>query len=485
LSTPSAAAAKIKLNYQSNGVVLPDVTRLIDNPMVKIDEVSDDSNSDRMLGYMKSFSRSTSPAVLSASSSQVSLSQEDSRFRSRLNSAKEDYHVPVRVNQINQNAANPRSEKVQYASLMKELQKAIVNKKDTDMNTSKTNSKASSRQDSEAKSSDTEFSRELEAALQMIQDLESPNVDTPSENKLRNPNSNRRASRSPSEDSDKTLSAVGSIAEVAITSPEKLLCRHGYQTCHYCQFNTSDTPDQEKIRAAMIGKIRENPVVVRNGNGNRVVIHCDSQSTSGYSSPTHSNRHSPEVWSHSNGVSTNTSSTNRSDYKCRSNCQTDIYPIRNAKSTSVVNLCTKDDKSQKMKSVTLVNICGDNEFIDAYREPVKMSFTQNDANNQNVNLTSGTPVRKSMSMTTSTASVTPLTTLGNVKSLLRKKRMWRDETPKFSPNLEAAILKSESLAYLSENELVERYEENLKIRRQIEQRVQQQLGIPWIEEDSI
>lgn len=48
---------------------------MVENPVVNIEEASDDStsNSDRKLCYMKSFSRSQSPMVLSASSSQISL----------------------------------------------------------------------------------------------------------------------------------------------------------------------------------------------------------------------------------------------------------------------------------------------------------------------------------------------------------------------------------------------------------------------------
>lgn len=130
-------------------------------------------------------------------------------------------------------------EKVQYASLMKELQKAIVSKKEPPSVTSpqsntsdsatasdeKTqNSKSSSRSDG-TKNSDADFSKELEAALQLIQDLESPNtIETPSETKspLDGGGPTRalavwRNSSDASEESEKTLSAVGSLAE--ITSP--------------------------------------------------------------------------------------------------------------------------------------------------------------------------------------------------------------------------------------------------------------------------
>lgn len=130
-------------------------------------------------------------------------------------------------------------EKVQYASLMKELQKAIVNKKEPSNITSpqsntsdsattasddKTHtSKSSSRSDG-TKNSDADFSKELEAALQLIQDLESPNtIETPSETKSPLDGGQPRAlavwrkNSDGSEGSEKTLSAVGSLAE--ITSP--------------------------------------------------------------------------------------------------------------------------------------------------------------------------------------------------------------------------------------------------------------------------
>lgn len=121
---------------------------------------------------------------------------------------------------------------------MKELQKAIVNKKEPSSITSPQSntsdsatasddknptSKSSSRSEG-TKNSDADFSKELEAALQLIQDLESPNtIETPSETKSPQNGGQTRAltvwrnSSDGSEGSEKTLSAVGSLAE--ITSP--------------------------------------------------------------------------------------------------------------------------------------------------------------------------------------------------------------------------------------------------------------------------
>lgn len=215
----------------ANGVP-PELPNVIDNPVVHIEEASDDSasasNSDRKLYYMKSFSRSASPVVLSASSSQLSLNANSSThqapiyecleklteptiYRSRLNSAlsnrdedsEPEYQLPSQQQaQHSQHktsrveCVSPMAEKVQYASLMKELQKAIVNKKEPVVQTppsksdsfasdSKSSSKQDSRSSRSEKNSDAEFSKELEAALQLIQDLESPNtIETPSEPKV-------------------------------------------------------------------------------------------------------------------------------------------------------------------------------------------------------------------------------------------------------------------------------------------------------------
>ncbi|XP_065339658.1 uncharacterized protein LOC135939288 [Cloeon dipterum] len=77
-------------------------------------------------------------------------------------------------------AATP-SGKYQYASLMMELEQAIQNKKDDDEEGSPVGS-GSTDPSTLKDNSDTEFSKELEAALQMLQDLGSPNtIETPSE----------------------------------------------------------------------------------------------------------------------------------------------------------------------------------------------------------------------------------------------------------------------------------------------------------------
>ncbi|EFA12608.2 hypothetical protein TcasGA2_TC006849 [Tribolium castaneum] len=375
--TPKPKSKKLQ-----NGVV-SDTTHLIDNPVVHIEEASDDSNSnsDRKLCHMRSFSRSASP-VLSGGSSRVNLHQSstnppiydclESIYRTRLNTGPRDeehYQAPQAMVLRRVESVSPHAEKVQYASLMKELQRAIVSKKEPSVTSPSSDSKSSSKT-----SSDAEFSKELEAALQLIQDLESPNtIETPSVKER--PLAVWQTSGS---ESEKTLSAVGSLAEIA--SPE------GAPT-----------------------------------NGKPAVP--DSQSTSGYSSPSHPT----PSWS-------TTSSLNGSS--------TDMaYSIHNAHSGTVISLYSQVNPQCKGKSVTLVNINGD-----------------------------PTPIHDAVS--TKSGEKNP-----GWRSLLRKKK----QPPKLCPELEGAIIKSESLAYLSELELLARHQRNKEIQREIEERVIQQLGTPRTE----
>lgn len=447
-----------------------DTAHLIGNPVVQIEEASDDStsNSDRKLNYMKSFSRCASPVVLSASSSQLSLNvnsinnppiyeclerlTEASVYRSRLNSAlsnKEEeeshYQSPQQQGMFKRiEAITPQGEKVQYASLMKELQKAIVSKKETDVTSpqstsestttsekTQTNSKSSSRHESsrtDGKNSDAEFSKELEAALQLIQDLESPNtIETPSE-----PKSSFEAKdvrplavwrSNDASDSEKTLSAVGSLAE--LTSP--------ITECHpeLCTFKPS-----------------------LHGKGARVIVHCDSQSTSGYSSPTHkSSSHTPN-WSTASSVNGSNNDLGK----------TLSYSIHNTKSTAVISLYSQDTLRYKGKSITLVNISGNNEPLIDKSNTIHSTtqLTERDLENNNYKSSPADNQSASKNKVVRRSS-SGAGGVWNVKSILRKKK--QQGLPKLCPELEGAIVKSESLAYLSELELLARHQRNKDIER--------------------
>ncbi|CAG9761776.1 unnamed protein product [Ceutorhynchus assimilis] len=365
---------------------------------------------------MKSFSRSASPVILSASSSQISLNNynpvptnnppiyeylekltEPQIYRSRLNTAVSNKSQEAEDSCQSQNIMTRRSdavspqvvEPVQYASLMKELQRAIVCKKEPPSVTSPL-----SNSESHSKSSDAEFSKELEAALQLIQDLESPNTaETPFDPPISRPLT--------VSDSEKTLSALGSMNEIA--SPP-------------------------------IGK----------GTNRVLVRYPDSQSTSGYSSPSH-------------GPTPNWSTTSSINGSNQDIVRPVSYHIHNDKSSTVISLYTNNDHS-KGKSVTLVNISG----------PIHNSTLVN------------CPSPKLPHEPLIVSKPDPATGLWNVKSLLRKKK----QVARLCPELESAIIKSESLAYLSEVELMARARRNEQIQRQIEERVSQQLGVPRTESES-
>lgn len=384
---------------------------------------------------MKSFSPSASPVILSASSSQISLNTssnppiyeclekltEPTLYRSRLNSALSNkgeeephYHAPQQLMQ-KRTTPSPRVEKVQYASLMKELQNAIVCKKEpssvsppSKSDSEKTTSKSSSRHESSrsGKSSDVEFSKELEAALQLIQDLESPNtIETPSEPKssIDGKESQPLAVWQDASESEKTLSAVGSLAEIA--SPIE------------CQAELYTFKPAHGKSAAV------------------VVVNSNSQSTSGYSSPTHkSDTHTlTPNWSTTSSVS----DTGNSDPSTG-------YSIHNTKSTAVISLYSHDNPQSKYKSVSLVTISGNNDTVSKNKKQIPYPDI-------------------ATAKESYVSSPVPKTESGvwNVKSLLRKKT----PIPQLCPELEGAIIKSESLAYLTERELLARHQRNTNIRR--------------------
>ncbi|VEN34400.1 unnamed protein product [Callosobruchus maculatus] len=437
-----------------NGIV-KETSHLIDNPVVQIEEASDDSNSgrsDRKLCYMKSFSRSQSPVALSsASSSQVSLDAppphegaasdivtavvsppaiyqclekltEPTIYRTRLNTAlsskDEDYYqAPQAIVMRKVEATSPRVEKVQYASLMKELQKAIISKKDppsvtspqsnaSDSDKTHTTSKSSSRSEGQ-KSSDADFSKELEAALQLIQDLESPNtVETPSDavkSPLVPPSGAALAvwrGSDVSESSDKTLSAVGSLAEM--TSPMS----DGQPAGMTELLKAHQQAEVKGIVAAPTGWPLWN-------HGSIPVHYPDSQSTSGYSSPTQG---PTPNWS-------TTSSVSGSNPELKPTS----YSIRNTDSSTVISLYSSTPIPAKSRSVTMVKITSD--------EPRQQTLT-------------------------TFRPQPPPQSNWKLNSLLRKKKHVG-----LPPELESAIIKSESLAYLTDLELLARHQRNQEMQR--------------------
>lgn len=449
---------KLDLDIDTTGT-FQDKAHLIDNPVVHIEEASDDStsNSDRKLCHMKSFSPSASPLVLSASSSQLSLNQtpqpvpiyeclekltNPAIYRQRLNSTlsnKSDnephYHTPQTI-MVRRTTPSPKIETVQYASLMKELQKAIVNKKEpspgtppskSDSATSKSSSRHESSRSAKS-SSDAEFSKELEAALQLIQDLESPNtIDTPSEPKssldgkdIQHPLAVWKDNTNSENNSEKTLSPSDSITE--LTSPI-IECQPELYTF---KPSTSTTAGQQ-------GKTMD-------------VIIVNSASTSGYCSPNQKSVNHTPNWSTTSSIS----DIGNSDQSSKT------YTIHNTKSTAVISLYSQDASHKNLKSVSLVTITGNNDTISKIKDhPIHSSTTLIEGENNNNNKSKIDNDDDDIDSNNNTNNSNKKA-ISYVKSLLRKKKT----IPKLRPELEDAIVKSESLAYLTENELVARHQRN-------------------------
>lgn len=495
------------------------------NPIVHVEPVSDESNGDRSLNYMKSFSRTPSPVGVSESSSQDSSFNnppiyeclerltEPALYRSRLNTAislnaeQNYYQSPRSARALNiENgptvlAIRPRSEtftkerlssegmdpteKVQYASLMVELQQAFQSKKDKfqqptspkslcesftvedfsdkTQSESKTSSCHESSQDTsqrtDKKGSDAEFSKELEAALQLIQDLESPNtIETPSETCR-------------SLDGVEVMLPGGSVPVVSVKWRDSD-ASESTKTLSEC-VSPVDLPEEEGKGTSLV-------VVAPTGSG--------SQSSSGYSSPSPGNSKRPTPFS-SKAPSVSGSSNNLAGEQQLS------YAIHNTGSASIISLFSPSG-SHKRKSVTSISgleVPRDKEASSSQTEPnnnhiykklvprihhpetiietcISESIVPDDHTGALISPNSTDTVKQNN-------EVSPQSTLGstssrwNVKSLLRKKT----SPPVLTPELEGAIFKSESLAYLTELELLARHARNKSIQRQIEQRVQQQI----------
>ncbi|XP_067001143.1 serine-rich adhesin for platelets isoform X2 [Anabrus simplex] len=537
---------------------IADQKMFVVNPIVHVEPVSDESNGDRSLNYMKSFSRTPSPAGVSESSSQDSSFNppiyeclerltEPALYRSRLNTAislnaEQNYYQSPRSSETHSSeiipalhTTRPRSEtftkerlvvgegmdtneKVQYASLMVELQQAFRSKKDKftqptspkSMSESLTvedisdktqsESKASSCHESsqdtsqrtDKKGSDAEFSKELEAALQLIQDLESPNtIETPSE-----------TCRS----IDGGVLPGGSVPIVSVKWRDSD-ASESTKTLSEC-VSPVDLPEEEEAPTTTSSTTE----IPQQGKGTSIIVVAPtgsgSQSSSGYSSPSPGNSKRPTPFS-SKAPSVSGSSGNLATAD-----QTLSYAIRNSGSAAIISLFSPSGTLQR-KSVT--SISGP-EVITDKKPPREASSSRNDtirikveSNNNHVykrivppahhpetiieasvnetvvsnskkELSNGVVGSQNGTNTTLTSGknnseVSPQSTLGssssrwNVKSLLRKKT----SPPVLTPELESAIFKSESLAYLTELELLARHARNKSIQRQIEQRVQQQI----------
>lgn len=162
------------------------------------------------------------------------------------------------VSGSNQSSISMQQEDSQYASMLAELEQSLIEKKiqaTNNMSPDDTSTSTDKFGSSKSSSKDLEFSKELEAALQLIQDLE-----TPSEGPADDAQAaiSARVARS---ESEKTLSAA-----ISLPSPE--------QGPYKLQTPEAQTPQNGKHDDS------------RNSTTTNVIhIEPSSQSTSGYSSP--------------------------------------------------------------------------------------------------------------------------------------------------------------------------------------------------------
>lgn len=199
------------------------------------------------------------------------------------------------------------------------------------------------------------------------------------------------------------------------------------------------------------------------GKGARVLVrYPDSQSTSGYSSPSH-------------GPTPNWSTTSSINGSNNDILKPVSYHIHNAKSTTVISLYSQPTDHSRGKSVTLVKISGESDPLHNHSKTIDETPIHS-----STLVSQGTPYpyTKDLSLRLEPASVEPIpiTTSSShsqskhtennhvgIWSLLRKKK--NCTYPKLCPELEGAIIKSESLAYLSEVELLARARRNEEIQR--------------------
>lgn len=383
-------------------------------PIVLV-EGSDASNSDRQLPFMTSFSRTPSPVPGTSdgdSSSQCSNPPaiyeclerltEPSVYRARLNTA-----IGTNVDRVSP-SVSPRphsavfSDRVHYASLMMELNKTIETKFPPRSQTAshRDSRRPSGREEMVQNSvSDVEFSKELEAALQLIQDLESPNTtETPSEGPSFVENEPNKAL---SAGKQCVIHNEGNKTIISLKAPKKYT-----SIVTIVPSENSDFTGQENTKELTMdtyGRIK-NTKDLDSRKGNRT----ESE------------------------TKTFDSRITIPDIKYRLVDSTDILiPPQSGRGRPLI----------KHKS---------------FKE-----FSGVEYNNNNIHKSSKNSISRSISLTEKDTNSLTRTRFPFLKTLLKRK----SSQYKLSPELESAILKSESLAHLSELELIARYNQNQLLRR--------------------
>lgn len=395
----------------------------LDNPgviTVQVNTAAEDGNEvDRQLNHMKTFYRTPSRCGLSHQSSFSSIPPiyeclerltQPKVYMSRLDiyrTANEEISRPVSAS--SDYPKPPHSpdpgDNVHYAALVAELEKTLDKKKDSRPGSSTLASASESfsgevanhmetHRGERQRGSDATFSKELEAALKLIQDLESPNtIDTPSDTCTLVEDTVVKRRKSCDEDDDigssKTLSGISSF-------------------------------DAQ-------GKINN-------------TLPVESQSTSGFNSLSHerSNRITPIP-----GFSTdNVSESKDPGMAC---------VIRHLGETAVISLFSPTKEPHPFLNG---NPAG-GEFRTMTSEKVYIN---------RVNLDNYEKKTSSMielkSKSSEREEKTAKSRLAKLRHLIDRKRR-----PSLLPEVESAIIKSECLAFLSDNELKDRLNQTKNIHR--------------------
>ncbi|XP_075229936.1 uncharacterized protein LOC142329334 isoform X2 [Lycorma delicatula] len=450
-------------------------------PMVLVEDTT--CNNDRQLQFMTSFSRTPSPVGHNSDSSSPASNPpmiyeclerltEPSVYRSRLNTA-----LVINAERMSP-CVSPRphsivvSDQVQYASLMMELEKTIVAKFPTSKSpdnrseniTRQSSRRPSSRDDasshhhhqhnlqsSSQTQSDTDFSKELEAALQLIQDLESPNTaETPSDHPAV-----ISTTYHPGDDEDQHTKPRCLISQMTECSTDldsgsnsssssdgkKQYCYLHHAYCDNC-YNMSQQPLQKKTKQEQLQYHQNDDDIL---------------------SPVKS------LYDNHNGY----------------------QPLLSDKNKRTFNVLDKIDESEQhdgKKKLDLDSYLSseindnnvNNDISGNYcSNSISNSLAINGDNcnyNDNVIVLSGQTQPSDYSSTSSSSMFVKLRSLlkprGQSSSYLSRKHRKLILTPE----LESTILKSESLVHLSEVELIQRYNRNKSEQRKIEEKVWQQIN---------
>lgn len=282
----------------------------------------------------------------------------------------------------------------QYASMLAELEQSLIDKKMQGTNLSPDNTSTASTGkfgSSKSSSKDLEFSKELEAALQLIQDLETPSEGPADEAQT---SANAKLARS---DSEKTLSAA-----VSLPSPEQL-------------------PYAAKPPESAIEKGKQHILIA---SMMRKQFDVSSQSTSGYSSP---NSFSSNVQlSHTISTGNSTSTLHES--------------IGDANQSNVVRIYIEQN---------------DDNF---YTEKNELAGSAPTVCQPSTNLLTKGHILNASNL---------IETIARDREMNRSFLLFRKRSKPSVPSTEFQnrILQSESLAYLTDEELVARHRSNRDVIR--------------------